>query len=317
MPRLLVNSQGPAGLALDLGAGLYRIGRSSGNDLQIDHPSISTAHCEVMLVNGAVLVRDLDSTNGTFIDSQPVKEACLIFGQRLQVGIVELMLEEPLRVSALQLSNLGQSAALAPPPNHVCSTHPDTEATFSCPRCEQFYCASCVRHLRRMDGTCLRLCPTCAVECEQIARLPELPVPLEVGSPPSAIGASPSFDETGARSVRMGLVPHLATWLKSKLLHGLLSQRRQLLAVQAVATRQAEEFEKRLADVQVEMRQRIKDYEDRIAALENELAAAELEKRELIRNQIVLMKRALAEERAQEQFSNPQPRSFQLSSRGP
>src|SRR5260370_36820480 len=104
MPRLLVRSPGPQGLALELNSSAYRIGGSNANDFQIDHPSVSTAHCELMLLSGSLLVRDLGSTNGTFIDCQRIHEGTLLFGQVLQVGIVELMLEEPLRVlSSLQI----------------------------------------------------------------------------------------------------------------------------------------------------------------------------------------------------------------------
>ena len=300
MPRLLVTSQGPPGLALDLGSGAYRVGRSSGNDLQIDHPSISTNHCEIMVISGALLVRDLESTNGTFIDRQRINEACLVFGQTLQVGIVELMLEEPLRVIAPRVSANGHPVE-EEPPSHGCIGHPEREASFLCPRCVQYLCGDCVRHLRRMDGANLRICPACAAECEQIARLREVRPPVDLPVEPQA------------PSVRPGLFPHLAHWLRSGLLMGLVSQRRQLLQVQAIATRQAEEFERRLADVEVEMRQRIAEYEGRIAELEKELSAAELENRELIRNQIIFMKRALAEERAQEQFAQRQNRSFQMS----
>ena len=61
----------------------------------------------------------------------------------------------------------------------------------------------------------------------------------------------------GVSSTTSGLFPYLASWLKMKLVQGLLFQRRQLLDVQAMATRQTEEWEKRLADVQTEMQQRI------------------------------------------------------------
>jgi hypothetical protein len=298
MPRLLVTSQGPPGLALDLGVGAYRIGRNTGNDLQIEHPSISSSHCEVMVISGALLVRDLGSTNGTFIDRQQIKEGCLEFGQTLQVGIIELMLEEPLRVIAPCASADAQTEVA---PFHGCIGHPEREASFLCHACDQYLCASCVRHLRRMEGASLRICPACAAECEQIARLPELRRPVDLSAEPQE------------PPVRPGLFPHLAHWLRTGLLMGLISQRRQLLQVQAMATRQAEEFANRLATVAAEMRQRIAEYETRIAALEKELAAAELEKRELIRNQIIFMKRALAEERAQEQFADGQTRSLQLS----
>ena len=303
MPRLLIRSEGSKGLALELGSGAYRIGRSLGNDLQINHPSVSTAHCEVTLLSGSLLVRDLGSTNGTFIDRKPIHEACLLFGQVLQVGEVELVLEHPLRISAIlpraQQSGLPDPGALG----HSCSGHPGIEAAFSCPKCDLFFCPSCIRQLSRMDGSRIRLCPHCASICDQIARTAEDAID-------SAAAGARALQTVSGPALRAGLLPHLAYWLKSKLVHGLVSQRRQMLRAQEMATQQAADLEQRLVDVKSQMQVRIHDYEQRIAELEQELAAAELEKRQLIRNQIMLMKRALAEERAGEQIHNGRRRSF-------
>src|SRR5258708_2359041 len=152
MSRLLIKSEGPQGLALELRTGAYRIGRSSLSDFQIDHPSVSATHCEVILLSGSVLIRDLGSTNGTFIDRQRIQEGCLLFGQTLGVGHVDLMLEDPLRISAALDSFQKQEtfrAGLGSSPG--CGNHPETAASFACPRCDQLFCVSCVRNLSRMD----------------------------------------------------------------------------------------------------------------------------------------------------------------------
>ena len=93
MARLFVTSGGPNAQALNLKPGVNRVGRAPGNDLQIDHPSISSTHCEVELNQDTVTVRDRGSTNGTFIDNQPVTEAPLLPGQTLRLGAVEISLE--------------------------------------------------------------------------------------------------------------------------------------------------------------------------------------------------------------------------------
>jgi pSer/pThr/pTyr-binding forkhead associated (FHA) protein/flagellar biosynthesis/type III secretory pathway chaperone len=297
MPRLLVRSPGSQGLTLELKSGAYRIGRGLGNDFQIDHPSVSVAHCELTLVRGSLLVRDLGSTNGTFIDHQRIAEGTLLFGQILQVGIVELVLAEPLRVSRAGFELSGASAA-GTNSWRGCRTHPDLEAMFTCPHCQHDLCAACARGLARMDGSKIRLCPDCGNECEEIRAMPAIQ---------EATGLAAG---NGESVLRAGLWPHLAEWFKGKVLQGLLYQRRKLLEAQELAARQAFEFDQRLAAVQTEMHDRIKEYEQRIVELEDELAAAELEKRELIRNQIVLIKRALAEEREKEQVSTGQARSF-------
>jgi hypothetical protein len=74
--------------------GSNTVGRSETNSLVIEHPSISGRHCEVVWEAATVRVRDLGSTNGTFIDRQPVQEGSLRVGQFLSLGGVELVLAE-------------------------------------------------------------------------------------------------------------------------------------------------------------------------------------------------------------------------------
>jgi len=69
------------------------IGRLEDNTFQIPEPSVSSHHCEVLLRGGEVVVRDLDSTNGTFISGNKITEAPLKPGQILRLGQIEMRLE--------------------------------------------------------------------------------------------------------------------------------------------------------------------------------------------------------------------------------
>jgi pSer/pThr/pTyr-binding forkhead associated (FHA) protein len=69
------------------------IGRVEDNTFQIADPSVSSHHCEVHLRGGEILVRDLNSTNGSFISGEKITEKVLKPGQTLQLGQVELKLE--------------------------------------------------------------------------------------------------------------------------------------------------------------------------------------------------------------------------------
>ena len=73
--------------------GIATLGRVVENDLVIDHPSVSSRHCEFMVMDSGVTVKDLNSSNGTFIDGQAVSESVLLPGQALQLGDVRLQLE--------------------------------------------------------------------------------------------------------------------------------------------------------------------------------------------------------------------------------
>jgi pSer/pThr/pTyr-binding forkhead associated (FHA) protein len=61
---------------------------------QIPEQSVSSHHCEILLRGAEVAVKDLDSTNGTYIDGDAIKEAVLKPGQILRLGKVELKLDD-------------------------------------------------------------------------------------------------------------------------------------------------------------------------------------------------------------------------------
>ena len=82
-----------AGRTHELKAEKTTIGRLEDNIFQIAEPSVSSHHCEVLLRGNDVIVRDLNSTNGSYIGGQAVTEAPLKLGQILRLGQVEMRLE--------------------------------------------------------------------------------------------------------------------------------------------------------------------------------------------------------------------------------
>ena len=93
MLKLVVVSPGLTGRAQELKADKTTIGRAEDNAFQIAEPSVSSHHCEVLLRGGGVVVRDLNSTNGTYISGEKVTEQALEPGQILRIGQVEMRLE--------------------------------------------------------------------------------------------------------------------------------------------------------------------------------------------------------------------------------
>jgi pSer/pThr/pTyr-binding forkhead associated (FHA) protein len=68
------------------------IGRAAGADFIIDAALVSRVHCRVTaLADGQLEIRDLESTNGTFVNGQRIESARLSSGDRLQIGRVELV----------------------------------------------------------------------------------------------------------------------------------------------------------------------------------------------------------------------------------
>ena len=93
MAKLVVLSEGFTGLTCELKADKTTVGRLEDNAFQIPEPSVSSHHCELTRRGADLLVKDLNSTNGTFINGEKVAEAVLKPGQILRLGQVEMRLE--------------------------------------------------------------------------------------------------------------------------------------------------------------------------------------------------------------------------------
>jgi len=93
MARLVLLSEGLTGKTYELKVEKTTVGRVSDNAFEIPEPSISSHHCEILVRANEVVVVDLNSTNGTFINGEKVSESVLKPGQILRLGMVEMRLE--------------------------------------------------------------------------------------------------------------------------------------------------------------------------------------------------------------------------------
>jgi len=94
MAKLVILSQGMTGRSHELKVDKTTIGRVDDNTFPIAESSVSSHHCEILLRGSDVIVNDLNSTNGTFINGDKVTgEAVLKPGQVLRLGQIELRLE--------------------------------------------------------------------------------------------------------------------------------------------------------------------------------------------------------------------------------
>jgi len=89
----------PIGLALQFIAGRFKggelpllasqevmIGREQGVDLVLDEEGVSRHHAKVLTYNNIVELRDLGSTNGTYINGQRMEKHTLQKGDRILIG---------------------------------------------------------------------------------------------------------------------------------------------------------------------------------------------------------------------------------------
>src|SRR3954465_1430844 len=93
MSKLVLLTEGFAGRTYELNVEKTTVGRVEDNAFQITEPSVSSHHAEIILRGNDVVIKDLNSTNGTFINGEKISEAVLKPGQTLKFGQVELRLE--------------------------------------------------------------------------------------------------------------------------------------------------------------------------------------------------------------------------------
>ena len=91
------------------------LGRHPRSSVVVDHPGVSREHARLFEREGAILIADLNSSNGTFLNGEKVSRAALKAGDEIRLGKAVLSVEkcEP-KGSAL------------PAPSGA-DAHPDTE----------------------------------------------------------------------------------------------------------------------------------------------------------------------------------------------
>lgn len=166
----------------ELEQGFNTVGRNPTNDLRVRDATVSSFHCEIVLDQDSVRVRDLSSSNGTFVDGRPVEESALAPGSVLRLGNVSLSLErreetENVRISVPSLPTETAPVAVSLPDGHpACLHHSDTHAVFQCRACRKCFCQECVRVLRLKRSETRTFCPDCSGVCD------DLPVPPEIAA---------------------------------------------------------------------------------------------------------------------------------------
>ncbi len=68
------------------------VGRAVGADFIVDAALVSRVHCRLTAFpDGGLELRDMDSTNGTFVNGQRIDAARLVSGDRVQIGRIEMV----------------------------------------------------------------------------------------------------------------------------------------------------------------------------------------------------------------------------------
>lgn len=176
----------------ELHAGLNTVGRNPTNEFRIPEASVSSFHAEISVdaSDGSVLVRDLQSTNGTFIQGQPVEEAHLTGNQVLQLGSVEMRLiieEYDVKIpvaGGIQVAQAAGELNSLPDGTLACSRNPSLPATHQaiggCQaviKCPGVFNAASLRAMKLSGGKAglLLFCGDCNAKCEPIPGVSDKP----------------------------------------------------------------------------------------------------------------------------------------------
>ncbi len=91
-PCLIVIAGANAGQMYRLKAPEISIGRSHQNTIPILEEGVSRGHCMIHnLPGGEVMLEDLNSTNGTFVNGDPVTRRLLEDGDKIQIGSTSIL----------------------------------------------------------------------------------------------------------------------------------------------------------------------------------------------------------------------------------
>lgn len=80
-PKLMIKRQDGQFRELEWDDERITIGRDSANDIVIDHPLASRRHARLERTEEGFAVRDLESTNGTFVNQERVEGLCPLHNQ--------------------------------------------------------------------------------------------------------------------------------------------------------------------------------------------------------------------------------------------
>ncbi len=88
--KLVVTKGSQRGTEFVISGDVIRVGKATENDLVIADETVSRVHFEIVRDGKGYLVRDLNSTNGTFLDGAEIKEAYIRAGSVVGAGAIEL-----------------------------------------------------------------------------------------------------------------------------------------------------------------------------------------------------------------------------------
>jgi pSer/pThr/pTyr-binding forkhead associated (FHA) protein len=97
LPKLTIVLPDQRPLMYQIEAEYTHVGRANGNEIPLSYPSVSNRHCMFILSGSDVVLRDLNSSNGTIVNGETISEVILRPGDIIQIGVVQIKFEPGVR----------------------------------------------------------------------------------------------------------------------------------------------------------------------------------------------------------------------------
>src|SRR5271154_4468420 len=111
--EIIITKDGTELLRKTVRPGDYVIGRDEGCELQVEVELVSRRHAQLTVNFDHALIEDLGSSNGTFVNGQPVKEPTRLWpNQKIQIGVATVELRRVKSVPLPDVSLAPQTAAV-------------------------------------------------------------------------------------------------------------------------------------------------------------------------------------------------------------
>ncbi|MDD2991068.1 MAG: FHA domain-containing protein [Zoogloea sp.] len=125
MPRLILSMDGLVLKEMPLEKERTTIGRKPHNDIQIDNLAISGEHAAIVTILNDAFLEDMNSTNGTYVNGQPIKKHVLKHNDVVELGKYRIKylsdaavpLSEQDEAVAFARTSIGQAAPLDEAPS--------------------------------------------------------------------------------------------------------------------------------------------------------------------------------------------------------
>lgn len=115
MPTLFVIRGVDQGSRFELSEPIIRLGRDPASTIPLHDTEVSRNHAEIRLIEGEYSISDLNSSNGTFVNGQRIRQHQLVSGDQLQVGSTLMLYTGPAEESQEDLAEVVSIGAPAEP----------------------------------------------------------------------------------------------------------------------------------------------------------------------------------------------------------